>query len=154
MKRLASTREVEPDAAPSSAKKTKFLPPKLTNDQSATTTNQPKSKPIIETAKNSNATSPVNKVPDTCPSKTISASTAANTRKEPRDKAKSPQDHSSHHKIRKLVPPRPFATVPTSVSATGPRSAHFEGKNYLCITRKTNLGAYLRRCKELVINDG
>ena len=58
------------------------------------------------------------------------------------------------HTIRKLVPPRPFPTVPASVSATGPRSAHTEGKNYICITRKTPLGAYLRRCKDVVLKDG
>ncbi|OSD02033.1 hypothetical protein PYCCODRAFT_1368121 [Trametes coccinea BRFM310] len=58
------------------------------------------------------------------------------------------------HKIRKLVPPRPFPTVPTSVSATGPRSAHTEGKNYICITRRTELGAYLRRCKDVFLKDG
>jgi hypothetical protein len=58
------------------------------------------------------------------------------------------------HKIKKLVPPRPFPTVPTSVSATGPRSAHKEGKNYICLTRKTPLGAYLRRCKDVILKDG
>ncbi|KAI0831675.1 hypothetical protein BC628DRAFT_1300972, partial [Trametes gibbosa] len=58
------------------------------------------------------------------------------------------------HKVRKLVPPRPFPTVPTSVSATGPRSAHTEGKNYICITRRTELGAYLRRCKDVFLKDG
>ncbi|KAH8100248.1 hypothetical protein BXZ70DRAFT_1000410 [Cristinia sonorae] len=58
------------------------------------------------------------------------------------------------HKIRKLAPPRPYSTVPTSVSATGPRSAHTEGKNYICVTRKTPLGAYLRRCKDVVLKDG
>lgn len=57
-------------------------------------------------------------------------------------------------KYRKLAPPRPFPTVPTSVSATGPRSAHVEGKNYICITRKTPLGAYLRRCKDVVLKAG
>ncbi|EIN08025.1 hypothetical protein PUNSTDRAFT_70261 [Punctularia strigosozonata HHB-11173 SS5] len=56
--------------------------------------------------------------------------------------------------VRRLDPPRPWPTVAPSVSATGPRSAHHEGKNYICITRKTKLGAYLRRCKELVIKDG
>ncbi|KZT11105.1 uncharacterized protein LAESUDRAFT_630791, partial [Laetiporus sulphureus 93-53] len=56
--------------------------------------------------------------------------------------------------IRKLLPPRPFPTVPTSVSATGPRSAHTEGKNNICITRKTPLGAYLRRCKDVFMKDG
>lgn len=58
------------------------------------------------------------------------------------------------HRIRKLAPPRPYPTVPTSVSATGPRSAHTEGKNYICITRKTPLGGYLRRCKDVVVKDG
>ncbi|RDB24021.1 Ribonuclease P protein subunit p20 [Hypsizygus marmoreus] len=57
-------------------------------------------------------------------------------------------------RINKLVPPRPFPTVPTSVSATGPRSAHNEGKNLICITRKTSLGAYMRRCKDVIIKDG
>ncbi|KZP32594.1 hypothetical protein FIBSPDRAFT_925085 [Athelia psychrophila] len=56
--------------------------------------------------------------------------------------------------IKKLVPPRPFPTVPTSESATGPRSSHKEGKNYICITRKTPLAAYLRRCEDIVLTDG
>ncbi|KAH8117455.1 hypothetical protein DFH11DRAFT_1575117 [Phellopilus nigrolimitatus] len=60
----------------------------------------------------------------------------------------------SGSKIRKLAPPRPFPTVPTSVSATGPRSAHTEGKSYICVTRKTPLGAYLRRCKDIIVKDG
>lgn len=57
-------------------------------------------------------------------------------------------------RINKLVPPRPFPTVPASVSATGPRSSHKEGKNLICITRKTSLGRYLRRCKDVIIEDG
>ncbi|KAF8191508.1 hypothetical protein K438DRAFT_1533774, partial [Mycena galopus ATCC 62051] len=57
-------------------------------------------------------------------------------------------------RINKLTPARPFPTVPTSVSATGPRSAHTEGKNLICITRKTPLATYLRRCKNVIINDG
>ncbi|KAG5642402.1 hypothetical protein DXG03_002834 [Asterophora parasitica] len=57
-------------------------------------------------------------------------------------------------RINKLVPPRPFPTVPTSVSATGPRSAHKEGKNFICLSRKTPLGAYMRRCKDIILNDG
>ena len=61
---------------------------------------------------------------------------------------------SKDYKIRKLEPRRPFPTVPTSVSATGPRSGHVEGKNYICVTRRTKLGAYLRRCKELALKDG
>lgn len=61
---------------------------------------------------------------------------------------------TSTKRIRKLAPPRPFPTVPTSVSATGPPSAHKEGKNMICITRRTPLGAYLRRCKDVIIKDG
>jgi hypothetical protein len=61
---------------------------------------------------------------------------------------------SSAVKYRKLAPPRPFPTVPTSVSATGPRSAHVQGKNYICVTRKAPLAMYLRRCKDVVLNDG
>ncbi|KAH0830358.1 hypothetical protein J3R83DRAFT_1752 [Lanmaoa asiatica] len=57
-------------------------------------------------------------------------------------------------RIRKLAPPRPFPTVAPASSATGPRSAHHEGKNNICITRKTKLAAYLRRCKALLVDDG
>lgn len=57
-------------------------------------------------------------------------------------------------KIIKLTAPRPFPAVALSASATGPRSAHKEGKNYICLTRKTSLGAYMRRCKNLMTNDG
>lgn len=60
----------------------------------------------------------------------------------------------SRNKIRKLAPTRPWPVVPTSVSATGPRSAHKEGKNMICISRKTNLGAYMRRCKDVILKDG
>ena len=54
----------------------------------------------------------------------------------------------------KLAPPRPWPTVARGDSATGPRSAHTEGKNYICITRRTELGAYLRRCKDVLLKDG
>ena len=70
------------------------------------------------------------------------------------DDEKSTNGTDSRKRIRKLAPPRPFPTVPTSMNATGPRSTHVEGKNYICITRKTPLGAYLRRCKDLILKDG
>jgi len=54
--------------------------------------------------------------------------------------------------IRKLAPPRPFPTVASA--STGPRSAHHEGKNNICVTRKTKLAAYLCRCKTLLVDDG
>ncbi|EDR10886.1 uncharacterized protein LACBIDRAFT_315841 [Laccaria bicolor S238N-H82] len=63
-------------------------------------------------------------------------------------------DRASRPRINKLAPPRPFPTVPKSVSATGPRSAHKEGKNFLCLSRKTSLGTYMRRCKDVIIKDG
>jgi hypothetical protein len=52
-------------------------------------------------------------------------------------------------KIKRLVPPRPWLTVPVSASS----SVHKEGKNYICITRKTRLSAYLRRCKDVILKD-
>jgi len=54
----------------------------------------------------------------------------------------------------KLAPPRPFPSVPTSSNATGPRSARAEGNNQILVSRKTPLGAYLRRCKECVLKHG
>ena len=65
-----------------------------------------------------------------------------------------PPTKPKRRRIKKLVPPRPFSTVPASASATGPRSAHSEGKNYICVTRKTPLAAYLRRCKSVILDDG
>lgn len=61
---------------------------------------------------------------------------------------------SARKNITKLVPPRPFPTVPTSVAATGPHSSHREGRNLICLTRRTKLGAYMRRCKNLLLQDG
>ncbi|KAJ6500653.1 hypothetical protein C8R45DRAFT_76447 [Mycena sanguinolenta] len=65
-----------------------------------------------------------------------------------------PKAEPQRSRINKLTPARPFPTVPAAVSATGPRSAHKEGKNLICITRKTPLATYLRRCKNVIINDG
>jgi hypothetical protein len=64
------------------------------------------------------------------------------------------QGDSKPKRIRKLTPARPWPIVPTSVSATGPRSAHKEGKNYICLSRRTSLGTYMRRCKDVIIKDG
>jgi hypothetical protein len=57
-------------------------------------------------------------------------------------------------KIVKLNPHRPYPSVPTSSSATGPRSKRKEGNNKICITRRTDLGAYLSRCKDLFVKEG
>ncbi|KAK0458497.1 uncharacterized protein EV420DRAFT_1642840 [Desarmillaria tabescens] len=70
------------------------------------------------------------------------------------NKRKNDSQLETHRKRRRLSAPRPFPIVPASVSATGPRSAHKEGKNLICITRKTSLGAYMRRCKDLAVKDG
>lgn len=64
-----------------------------------------------------------------------------------------PNNHS-RPRIRKLAPPRPFPSVAPSAPATAPRSLHKEGKNNICVTRRTKLAAYLRRCKALITEDG
>ncbi|KAJ7253407.1 hypothetical protein B0H12DRAFT_597485 [Mycena haematopus] len=72
----------------------------------------------------------------------------------PAPEKKLPKPDPQRPRINKLTPARPFPTVPASVSATGPRSAHKEGKNLICITRRTPLATYLRRCKNVIISDG
>ncbi|KAF8309965.1 uncharacterized protein EI90DRAFT_2983713 [Cantharellus anzutake] len=57
-------------------------------------------------------------------------------------------------KIIKLTPNRPFPKVAPSESATGPLSNREKGKNHICVTRRVALGAYLRRCVELIKVDG
>lgn len=57
-------------------------------------------------------------------------------------------------KIVKLTPARPGPKVPASSNATGPYSSQVEGKNLVCVTRRVELGAYLRRCVDLVKKDG
>ncbi|KAJ1310484.1 hypothetical protein OPQ81_007217 [Rhizoctonia solani] len=54
----------------------------------------------------------------------------------------------------KLKPQRPVPTVHPASNVTGPRSSHKEGKSVICVTRSTKLGAYLRRCKSLILDDG
>lgn len=100
-------------------------------------------------------------VSNSATSKTADLTQVSKTGGQDKDKASAtdlnsdkPTSDSKRRRINKLVPPRPFPTVPTSVSATGPRPAHKEGKNYICLTRKTPLGAYMRRCKDVIIKDG
>ncbi|KIL68531.1 hypothetical protein M378DRAFT_158332 [Amanita muscaria Koide BX008] len=69
--------------------------------------------------------------------------------KTPNDSAET--DKGPKRRLRKLVPPRPWAVNPSNT--TGPRSAR-QCKNYISLTRKTALGAYLRRCKSLILDDG
>jgi hypothetical protein len=57
-------------------------------------------------------------------------------------------------KITKLKPARPYPTVPTSSSATVPKSRRAEGRNKVCVTRRTELGSYLRQCREVLTKDG
>ncbi|KAI0303514.1 hypothetical protein B0F90DRAFT_1711602 [Multifurca ochricompacta] len=79
-----------------------------------------------------------------------------NTLQKGKEKASGPirTYKTPNHRLKKLDPPRPFPTIPAGASASGPRSAHREGKNYITITRKTKLGAYLRRCKDIILKDG
>lgn len=57
-------------------------------------------------------------------------------------------------KIIKLKPARPYPTVPTSSSATVPKSRRAEGRNKVCVTRRTELGSYLRQCRDVLTKDG
>lgn len=85
------------------------------------------------------------------------ASKSSQTASKPERKTKSSLSLSSSStkvKIIKLQPARPFPSVPTSVNPSTPHSSHHEGKNYICITRHTPLGAYLSRCKDVLIQDG
>ncbi|KAG8934051.1 hypothetical protein FRC03_000027 [Tulasnella sp. 419] len=68
----------------------------------------------------------------------------------PRKRPKRPRSTQ----VVKLNPPRPFPMVPTSSTATGPRSSRAEGNNMICVTRKVELGMYLRRCKDLILRNG
>lgn len=83
-----------------------------------------------------------------------SAKTAESKGKVDSDTARDSQSNKKRRRINKLAPPRPFPTVPTSVSGTGPRSSHKEGKNMICLTRKTSLSNYMRRCKDVILVDG
>lgn len=56
--------------------------------------------------------------------------------------------------ITKLAPVRPYPTVPTSSSATGPRSKRKEGNNKICVSRKTPLAAYLHQCRDVFLKQG
>lgn len=54
--------------------------------------------------------------------------------------------------VQKLAPKRPFPTVSRAVNASGPKSSHHEGENLICITRRTPLGRYLQRCKQILVD--
>jgi len=77
-----------------------------------------------------------------------------NTTQGPKTMAKPTPRPERREKFRKLAPPRPFPTLPISMSASGPKSAHKDGKNLICITRHTPLAAYLSRCKKLLVDEG
>jgi len=70
------------------------------------------------------------------------------------NKEKQPKPKLSLLKRIKLDPPRPAPSVPSSSNATGPRSARAEGNNVICVSRKVELGAYLRRCKKVILEEG
>jgi ribonuclease P/MRP protein subunit RPP20 len=75
-------------------------------------------------------------------------------KKKESEKEKKAAEKKKPYTIRKLVPPKPFPTISPADSATAARSSRKEGKNYICVTRKTGLGAYMRRCKDLIMKDG
>lgn len=104
-------------------------------------------------AKNNAGVARIQKEKET-PHATSRAPEASSNRLGPSKKPDAQSNPNRRPRIRKLAPQRPFPTVSSASSATGPRSAHHEGKNKICITRKTKLAAYLRRCKALLVEDG
>ncbi|KAF9068341.1 hypothetical protein BDP27DRAFT_1392803 [Rhodocollybia butyracea] len=76
------------------------------------------SPPVTETSKRLKITSA--DVSDTV----FNAASSSNMPKDTQEQTKK----ENKQRIKKLAPARPFPSVPTSVSATGPRSAHSEGK--------------------------
>ncbi|KAI6123246.1 hypothetical protein EDD16DRAFT_1567846 [Pisolithus croceorrhizus] len=61
-------------------------------------------------------------------------------------------------RIQKLAPPHPYPTVPLARSATGPRSTSTRPSPdeplCICVTRKTSLPVYIRRCTTAFLRDG
>lgn len=127
------------NACPKSTTYSEDLPPIALEDQEQTTNNSSVSSAEAGPSKIASATP--QQLPSTNKSKDNAQRRKMNTL-------------PSGYSMRKLAPQRPFPVVPASVSATGPRSAHREGKNLICVTRKTPLGQYLRRCKEVIMKDG
>jgi len=83
--------------------------------------------------------------------------TVSATKKRPKTKKKTTQGRgplAPKPKIIKLKPARPYPTVPTSSSATVPKSRRAEGRNKVCVTRRTELGSYLRQCRDVLTKDG
>jgi hypothetical protein len=83
--------------------------------------------------------------------------TQSSTKKLSRTKKKNTQGPgplAPKPKIIKLKPARPYPTVPTSSSATVPKSRRAEGRNEICVTRRTELGSYLRQCRDVLTRDG
>ncbi|KAG8217284.1 hypothetical protein J3R82DRAFT_5378 [Butyriboletus roseoflavus] len=111
-----------------------------------------KRKNETETGREKKAKSDAGTTRNTKEKETLQATSADQSGPSRKPDAQSKPNRRPH--IRKLAPPRPFPTVALASSATGPRSAHHEGKNNICITRKTKLAAYLRRCKALLVDDG
>ena len=84
-------------------------------------------------------------------------STVSVAKKRSKTKKKNPQGRgplAPKPKIIKLKPARPYPTVPTSSSATVPKSRRTEGRNKVCVTRRTELGSYLRQCRDVLTKDG
>ena len=134
-------------------------PPDVQIQQSSSTENHNQEQPVLEDSRDQEQPMEIEKKRGkrrAVDGDEEESNSASEKRRTPSDKSStaSKTPLGGDVRIRKLAPQRPYPTVPTSVSATGPRSAHVEGKNYICITRKTPLGAYLRRCKDVVLKDG
>ncbi|KAG6331261.1 hypothetical protein ID866_7825 [Astraeus odoratus] len=85
-------------------------------------------------------------------------STHSHPRVTPDSSVPPPEQSRKRPRIRKLAPPRPFPSVPPGRSATAPRSTSSHPSpaepTCLCVTRKTALAAYIRRCKTAFLDYG
>lgn len=83
---------------------------------------------------------PISAVPETSKASSPKPASAPAKRKRP--------------KIIKLAPVAFLGNALPGSNPTGPWSQRGEGKNKIAVTRKLGLGAYLRRCVELINVDG
>lgn len=144
-----STQPKKQVAAKSSAEKRVQKPPAQTH--------QSKTQQKVSAPSETNTATIAASVSSSTPAGAPNDSTEPSSKVLSKRKASPPPEPTARRKRQKIVrlaPPRPFAQVPVGSNATGPSSTRGEGKNRLGVTRKIELGFYLRKCKELVSVDG
>jgi hypothetical protein len=72
----------------------------------------------------------------------------------PKSKRPTPKPKAPRSKIVKLVPPRPAgSSLPSGSAVTGP-TGQIKGRDVILVSRKVGLGALMRRCRALVVEEG